>query len=310
MTIFSVIIPVFNGESYISETVESVIQFSRNQSREVIVINDGSKDSTLEILQKYAPMISIINQTNAGEASAVNKGISLARGRYSLVVSADDPLISENLFVRAQEILDNDQDCVAVYPDWQMIDAKNEVLSIKYCPEYSFEELLGEFHCIPGPGTIFRTQDALAIGGRSSKYKFVSDYDFWLRLALRGKFSHVSQILAQWRSHDQSTSIGHRGEAMALERIGVIRDFLDQYPQSKDLAKQAKACSLYNAAILSFFNPELPGRRWMIEALRTNKRWIKSSKIHIVGYLLLLPISRSIYNLLASSGVLRQHGHR
>lgn len=310
MTIFTIVIPVYNGQSHIGETVQSVIKYSHHQNREIIVVNDGSTDKTLELLDMYKSEIKIVNQPNAGEANAVNTGISLAKGRYTLVVSADDPLISEELFDYARRIMDSDEKIVAVYPDWQMIDLENNIISIKVCPDYSFEELLGEFHCIPGPGTAFRTEDARQIGGRNSAYRFVSDYDFWLRLASRGTFAHIPQVLAQWRSHNESTSIGKRGRAMALERIDVISNFLYEHPQTEDLSRQARACSLYNAGILAFFDPEVPGRKWMVEALITNKRWVKSSKLHIVAYLLTLPLSRIIYRSLSELGLMKKKRHR
>lgn len=310
MTTFTIVVPVYNGQSHIRETIESVITYSRHQDREIIVVNDGSTDKTLEILETYKSEIKIVNQPNAGEANAVNTGISLAEGRYTLVVSADDPLTSEELFDHARSIMDSDKKIVAAYPDWQMIDLESNVISIKVCPDYSFEELLGEFHCIPGPGTVFRTEVAKQIGGRNGEYRFVSDYDFWLRLASRGTFAHIPQVLAQWRSHDESTSIGKRGLAMARERIKVISNFLVEHPQTEDLSRQARACSLYNAAILAFFDPEVPGRKWMVQALITNRRWVKSSKLHIVAYLLTLPLSRIIFKSLSALGLMKKKRHR
>ena len=309
MTEFTIIVPVYNGQSQIYETVNSIIRYSRNQDREILVINDGSTDKTLEVLEMFKSEINIISQNNAGEANAVNKGLSLAKGKFTLVVSADDPLISEDLFENARAILDANEEFVATYPDWQMIDSKNNIISVKRCPDYSFEELLAEFHCIPGPGTIFRTKAANLIGGRDGKYRFVSDYDFWLRLACKGDFAHIPEVLAQWRSHNESTSIGMRGRAMALERIDVISNFLAEYPQSEDLSKQAKACSLYNAAILAFFDSNVPGRKWMVEALLINRGWIRSSKFHIVVYLLTLPVSRIVFKSLSSLGLFKKKNH-
>jgi glycosyltransferase involved in cell wall biosynthesis len=307
---FSIIVPVYNGQSHIRETIDSVIKHSQHQHKEILVVNDGSTDKTLEILQRYQPEITIISQANGGEASAVNLGINAAKGKYILVVSADDPLISEDLFNQAQNILDNNEELVAAYPDWQMIDSKNDVLSVKYCPEYSFEELLGRFHCIPGPGAVFRAKDAKEIGGRSAEYRFVSDYDFWLRLACKGSFAHIPHVLAQWRSHSDSTSIGLRGYEMALERISVVQNFLTKYPQDEILTRQAKACSLYNAAILALFDSDVPGRKWMVEALIINKKWINSSKFTIVAYLLTLPCSRPVFTMLSALGLTKKRIHK
>ncbi len=310
MTIFTIIVPVYNGELHISETIKSIIVNSRRQDKEIIVINDGSTDQTLQVLEQYEEEITLLSQPNAGEANAVNRGINLAKGRYILVVSADDPLISEDLFTRAQEILDAHADVVAVYPDWQMIDESNKVISTKRCPEYTFDELVGEFHCIPGPGTVFRAREAKQIGGRSPEFKFVSDYDFWLRLACKGSFARIPHVLAQWRSHDQATSIGSRGYSMALERIKVVEIFLAKYPQHPKLARRAKASALYNAAILAAFDPAVPGRKWMVEALRINRGWIKSSKLLHVAYLLTLPISRRMHGTLIAIGLMSKRIHR
>jgi hypothetical protein len=96
---------------------------------------------------------------------------------------------------------------------------------------------------------------------------------------------------------------------MALERIGVIGDFLNDYPQTKNLSRQAKASSLYSAAILAFFDSDVPGRKLMVEALLINRRWVKSSKFHIVAYLLTLPLSRIAFNSLSSLGLIKKRKH-
>ena len=76
MITFSIIVPVYNGQNHIRETVDSVIKHSLHQNKEILVINDGSTDKTLEILQRYKSEITIISQANGGEASAVNLGIN------------------------------------------------------------------------------------------------------------------------------------------------------------------------------------------------------------------------------------------
>ena len=88
---------------------------------------------------------------------------------------------------------------------------------------------------------------------------------------------------------------------MANERISVITNFLSDFPQNKNLAKQALASAYYNAALLAFFNKLIPGRKWMLHAIKIKKGWIKGSRLIIVIYLLLLPWSRYLYKLLEIS---------
>jgi len=301
MTTFSVIVPVYNGEKYIRETLDSIIKTTSNFESEIIVVNDGSTDRTEEILKDYGGKISLLNQDNKGEASAVNSGILVSKGEFGLIVSADDPLLTGLLFSETIKILETEPHCLAVYPDWQMIDNQGIVIKNVICSDFSTEEMIGKFKCLPGPGTIFRLSFAKQINGRNINYKFTSDYDFWLRLSQFGYFKRIPKILAQWRHHPDSTSINSRGIEMANERISVITNFLNEFPQNKFLSRQALASAYYNAALLAFFNKSIPGRKWMLHALKIKRSWIKGSRMIIVIYLLLLPTSRYLYKLLEIS---------
>lgn len=306
----TIITPVYNGEQYIGETLESILECTANIDAEILVIDDGSTDQTAQILNTFGSQIRVITQNNLGEANAVNRGIKEAESQYALVVSADDPLFSQELFKLGLEIFAENPSTVVVYPDWQMIDSLGVVLETRKCAEYSFEVLLGEFNCIPGPGAMFRTNVAREIDGRNPKYKYVSDYDFWLRMARHGKFTRIPRVLAQWRQHPDSTSVGQRGKAMALERIAVIESYIAEYPQPRALSRQALSSAYYNAAILAFFTPELPGRTWMLKAMAIRRGWIKVASIRIVVYLLLLPVSRYLYSFLNLIGIASRLKHK
>ena len=94
----SVITAVYNGSKYIEETIESVLQNCAEIDFEYIVLNDGSTDNTLELLEKYKSKIRIINKENSGESDSISIGFREAAGDLLLVVSADDPLLSKKLF--------------------------------------------------------------------------------------------------------------------------------------------------------------------------------------------------------------------
>ena len=300
--VFSVITPVYNGEEFIRETVLSVLKYSKGHEVEYIVINDGSNDSTSEILKGFQGEIILIEKVNSGEAASINLGLSLARGTYSLVVSADDPLFTADLFTESKLILDCKENIVATYPDWRMIDGKGKVLGQKITNEYSRKKLVCEFNCLPGPGAVFRTSHALAVNGRDPEFKFVSDYDFWLRLSNLGDFQRIPKELAQWRSHTNSTSLSNRGLLMANERIAVINKFVNAFPLSRKEARISMAHAYYNAAILAYFDRNVPGRKLMIKAIWLNHGWVKPSKFRIVAFLLLLPLSRIMLKLLIAIG--------
>lgn len=90
----SVIVPVYNGEKYLSECIESILQQKTDYKIELICVDDGSQDSSYQILQSYVrdPRITIIRQKNKGISSARNQGLKKARGKYIMFVDNDDML--------------------------------------------------------------------------------------------------------------------------------------------------------------------------------------------------------------------------
>ena len=107
---FSVIIPVYNGAKFIDNAIESVLS-QTNSDWELIVVNDGSKDATMSVLEKYADndKIRIINQENAGVSVARNTGFEASKGEYIAFLDADDVWHKTHLEVMA--------DLIKKYPD-------------------------------------------------------------------------------------------------------------------------------------------------------------------------------------------------
>lgn len=111
MYIISVIIPTYNGEKSISSTIESILN-QEMDAVEIITVNDGSTDSTLQICQSYAMQYSnirVVSQENKGVSAARNLGISKATGKYILFLDSDDYIISGGLSMGVQNILEKEQ---------------------------------------------------------------------------------------------------------------------------------------------------------------------------------------------------------
>jgi len=292
--ILTIITPVYNGEKYISETIDSVIKSQIMYPYEYLVLNDGSKDETLKILQSYKSDIKIFSHENIGESDTVNRGIENALGEFILVISADDPLLTSDLINKACKILLENSSIVAIYPDWKIIDKDGKTLKNQILPEFTDELLVGHCKCLPGPGTIFRKDKALQIGGRRSCWKFVGDYDFWLRLSRVGKIVRLPGVLAQWRENQNSTSVSQRDNKMAMERIKVIEDYLFENKTSEDLSRKALGNAYYLAARLAFFDPKINGRFLLFKSLRYRRGWPEEAKLYVVLYLILMPLSSVI----------------
>lgn len=303
---FTVITPVFNGEDWIEETLQSVLKVCEGLSFEYIVIDDGSTDRTTEILKKYQPFIRIESQTNQGEAAAVNSGLRVAKGRFVIIVSADDPMRSADLLITASKILNTHDEIVCVYPDWSVIDSASKVVRDVVVPEYDPEILIGRAHCLVGPGGVFRLEKALQIGGRDTRFRFTSDYDFWLRLSQTGEFRRIPGLLAFWREHEDSTSIALRGLEMARERILVTGSFVKKNSKiPKNISKMATGYSYFNAAILVFFDKRVPAKRWLLKSLIVFPRGFLKFDPKTIFYILLSPVSPYILSALRRLGVFK-----
>lgn len=291
---FSVITPVFNGEKFIEETVRSVLKACEGIQFEYIIVNDGSTDATQSLLEQFSDRIRVISHQNRGESESVNVGIHASRGEYLIIVSADDPLLGSELFRGTEELFLQDSKLVAIYPDWQIIDPAGVVLEIKNLPDFTVEEFLAKNRVLPGPGTIFRRDAAIRIGGRRSKWRFVGDYDFWLRLSDEGKFLHRNCVLAQWRQHSGSTSVSARGPQMAEERIAVICDYLANTSSSfSDKVRRIAQANAYAlAARLIFFSAEVPGKKYLFKSLLLRRGWPERLGPIEGLYILLHPLSR------------------
>jgi len=289
----SVITAVYNGAGYIDETINSVLKCCSEIDFEYIVLNDGSTDNTLEILKKYETKIRIINKGNSGESDSVSIGFKEASGDLLLVVSADDPLFTEKLFSNIFEQFNQNENLMAVYPDWQMIDAAGSVIKVIEVPDYSDDLLIGRCVTLPGPGVVFRKSAALKLNGRNPKWTFVGDYDFWLRLSRLGEIKHRPEVLAQWRHHPSSTSVSKRGLKMAQERIQVVEDFLASNQISSRLKNMALGNAYYMAARISYFDKNIPAKKYLIKSFKNRKGWVEEAKVYEIFYILLLPMSKA-----------------
>jgi glycosyltransferase involved in cell wall biosynthesis len=293
----TVITPVYNGEKYIAETINSVISSRQCAKIEYIVINDGSTDRTGEILDRYRSEISVVDIENGGEAAAVNIGINLARAPLIMVVSADDPVRDPSIFIESISEHSSNPQISATYVDWAVINEVGETINHKMTKEFSIDELVGFSNCLPGPGAVFRTNKAREISGRSSSYRFMSDYDFWLRLSTKGPFKRIPKELAQWRTHEGSTTVSSGGDEMANERIRVIEEFLASNEFPKAIQRRAISHAYYYAARLSLnFKISRP-RMLFLRSIFTGRRWPKRANLIVAIAILAYPLPRVFLSL-------------
>lgn len=223
MPTISIVIPSYNQGQYLEDAIESAYNQTM-PALEIIVVDDGSKDDSLEIAQRYEfrefPMIEspvrVVSQVNKGLASARNTGIMNARGDYILFLDADD-ILKENAIARVtQEIAQNNPDIVA--PSFKEFGNSDREIILGTFDMNALKQAnrLGYFSTI-------RRSALLEIGGYNPKMKWGwEDWDLWFDLFKRGKTIAVIQdILVMYRVKDRSMI--HEANEHAVELYDQIK---------------------------------------------------------------------------------------
>ncbi|GAB4517626.1 MAG: glycosyltransferase family 2 protein [Anaerolineae bacterium] len=216
----TVITPTYNRADYLVETIESVLT-QDYPNFEYIVLDDGSKDNTIEVLEQYTGRVIWESHPNMGETRTVNKGFSMAKGEYIVIVNSDDPILP-GLLSEAVAVMEAHPDVLVAYPDWIMIDKDSQEMERFNTPDYHYITMLRTHFCNPGPGAFIRRRALELEGGRDPEFRFVADYDLWLRLGLHAPFIRIPKYLATFRVHPGSATQSAKGKQMADEHVRML----------------------------------------------------------------------------------------
>jgi GT2 family glycosyltransferase len=252
LPLVSIVTPAYNRAAYLAETIESVL--TQDYPRmEYIVLDDGSTDNTREILVNYTGRLIWETHRNMGETRTVNKGLSMAHGEIVAVVNSDDPLLPGAVNA-AVAFLQAHPDVLVAYPDWKHIGPNGETIQHVQVREYDYLYMLRRHHCTVGPGAFIRRRALELAGLRDPEFRYVGDFEFWLRAGLRGPFARIPLTLATFRRHPDSTSISSMGKAMAAEHIRLIENYYSTPhlpPEVRRVRREAFAWAHYVAGIAS-----------------------------------------------------------
>lgn len=221
----TVITPAYNSAKFLKETIESVLN-QEYSTLDYIVINDGSTDETKELLTEYEKELLVINQGNQGEQWTVNRGLRLVDGKYFMIVNADDPLYP-NAIDNMVKCMELNPQVLCAYPDWDVIDDQGKVTRHVKTREYNFPWMVAHQSCIPSVGSIFRSSVLQWVGYRNESYRWLGDYEYWLRIGLAGQMMRVPKTLAKWRNHSGQASKA-KSDLRAQEHIRVYEEFFEK----------------------------------------------------------------------------------
>jgi glycosyltransferase involved in cell wall biosynthesis len=257
----SVIIPVYNAEKFLSETIESVIA-QTYPDWEIIAVDDGSTDRSLEILRKYEQRlpskIHVITQRNSGVSIARNNAIAIAKGEYIAFLDHDDLWLPEKL-EKQVELLDSNKELGLVYSDsYIIIDEEGDFEKNTYSQNIKpfrgnvLNELLYA-NFIPLLTAIIRKEVLNKVGMFNPKYKICEEYDLFLKIAEYYPVDFIEQPLAKYRVHDENFS--RNIEILVNENFQII-EYWSNKSKNKNFSRgriKRKKIDLYYSLLVYYF---------------------------------------------------------
>lgn len=243
----SVIIPAYNAEEYIQETIESVLNQTK-KCKEIIVIDDGSVDKTLDIVRKLqveTECIYMYSQKNSGASVARNFGATKAKTDWLFFLDADDKCDSELLEIYEANI---NKEFSAIYSQFQQIDSQGKKITGLNTGQtlngvIGFLEMIKRNPIISPSGSLVKRSDFFKLKGFDESIKYVEDVDFWLRLLLSGRnIEYINQPLTYIRRHanNLTSNIGttDTGEKTLLKKYNYhfIKELIESNVASKEKA--------------------------------------------------------------------------
>jgi len=206
----SVLMPVYNANKYIKAAVDSILKQTFTDF-EFIIINDGSTDGTLEILENYAKKdkrIRLISRENKGLVTTLNEGVALAKFPLIARMDADD-IALPNRFREQIDFLKEHNEVVALGGSFIIIDDKSRELHLLMPPldneSIQINGLKG--HCpINHPTAMIRTDSIRNVGGYRDEFYPSEDLDLWLRLGEIGKLVNLENAVIKYRFLSNSIS--------------------------------------------------------------------------------------------------------
>lgn len=216
----SVIIPCYNGEAFLKEAIESALAQTYRRV-EVIVVDDGSTDSSREIAQKLP--VRYIPQPNRGLTASRNLGVSESRGSYIVFLDADDRLKPEAIETGLRALTERPE-CAMAVGDHLFVskDGSHLADSRKDClAAFHYEALLKSNFIEMISSVLFRRSVLDKVGGFDTGLRVAEDYELYLRIARQYPICCHSTVIAEYRMHQQNAS--HNSELMLTMTLSVLR---------------------------------------------------------------------------------------
>lgn len=260
----SVVMTVYNEEKFIHDAIKNILQQTFSDF-EFIIIDDHSSDNSWLIIKEYAHQDSRIvilrNQENLRIAKSLNKALRLARGKYIIIVDADDVSFRTRLQEQV-EFLESNPDYGACGTWLIIIDANGKEIGKRYyfSRDSSLRKIMFRFSPIAHPAACFRKSVFKKVGFYNESLLYAFDYEQILKIASVSKIYNIEKFLVKYRVKERSNSL-NKIRRTFLETYRIRRKIAGLYSYKMSFADQlishiqlVAVCLLPNQLLFDLFN--------------------------------------------------------
>lgn len=329
LPLVSVVIPSYNSESTISETIDSVL--SQSYSRlEILVVNDGSTDKTKEVLATYGDNITCLNKLNGGLASARNHGMKHAKGDYIAWLDADDIMEIDKITIQLN-FMENNTDVVMCCTDFSAFN-NNQIFDESHIKQYygsintnkkGFDDIYNEKNIlskhnieklenkntkditvysgdiynsliwgniIHPPTVMFRRSISEQLDGLDSSLGEGTDYEYFIRFSRLGKIGYIDCPLLRYRYSEKQMSADANLGSISASTIKVLEKIAKENPSYIEENKRRFSNRIARAYISAAKNNAGKNRKKSLVFLwKAIKHGYYKSNIALIAIMALIP---------------------
>lgn len=279
----SAVIPAFNSRNYIEQTLVSLVS-QTTAIDEIIIVDDGSQDNTINIVEGFASKTSIPfqilkNKANKGVSYSRNRGVEVSKNDYILFLDSDDIILPNFIRVHKQLWGSRSSSWVLSFGSYKQIDQNNKIIeTTSTFKQVAVEEMMGYLfvrNYVYLSGTIVRKSAFIEAEGFKEELNYSEDWDLWLRLSRRGGFLYQPKPLLYIRRHESNTSKNLNkmleGEAKVLSyydveeiKAAILKRNISYMENMIDYAAVLFRKNLWDLGVKELFNLEKLEKDWRV----------------------------------------------
>lgn len=234
----SVIMPVFNRENLVRDSLDSILNQSYGQV-EIVLVNDGSTDNTLAVLreyeEKYQGQVIVVDQENQGPVKSRNNAIPYSNGEYIAFLDSDDLWVPDKLEKQIPLFVG---DVGLVYSAINIVNEHGEVVDTEYCEE----EVRGDIYLyllvknrMTASSVVVLREAMDKVGHFDGSFSSAENWECWLRISKYYTADYINEPLVKYMRHSGNLS----GDRVLM--INGIKKMLNKYAVSESAAPEVKA---------------------------------------------------------------------